>query len=269
MREAARSATIDGRTVAWREAGDGPALVLVHGIGGSAQSWAPQFERFAAAHRVIAWDAPGYGGSEPLPDARPTADRYAGVLLGLLDRLDIERADLIGHSIGAMMVGALCRRRQALARHVVLVHPIDGGGRLPDAERATLRVGRTRDIDALGMAAFAAARAPSILGKAAAPDAVATVVRIMAAIPAPAYRQLVEVIVAGDLLADLPAIAVPALVIAGGDDPVAPVALCRSIAAALPAGRLTVLDGIGHYLPLEDPARFDATVAPFLADTGP
>lgn len=260
-----RTTDIDGRPVAWREAGDGRPLVLVHGIGGSSDSWAAQFDAFKATRRVVAWDAPGYGESALLPRGEATAARYAGLLAGLLDHLGIASADLVGHSIGAPIVGALNRLRPALARRVVLIHPIDGAGRLDAAAQAALRAGRLKDVEALGMAEFAATRGLAIVGKGTPPWAVADIVRIMGAIDIDAYRAMVDVIVSADLIGDAPLIRVPALVIAGADDIVAPEPLCRAIAAALPEPSFRLLPGIGHYLPIEDPGRLADAVGPFLS----
>src|SRR4051794_7428973 len=95
---------IDGLTVSWREAGQGEPLVLVHGIGGHSGSWQHQLASFARDHRVIAWDAPGYGGSDTLPAARLTADGYAAFLAALLRKLDVHRPHLVGHSLGSIVI---------------------------------------------------------------------------------------------------------------------------------------------------------------------
>ena len=61
----------DGAQLAIRECGQGPVVVLLHGIGSGSASWLHCAQRLAAGNRVIAWDAPGYGLSTPLPPARP------------------------------------------------------------------------------------------------------------------------------------------------------------------------------------------------------
>ena len=75
-----KSIEIAGRTLAWREAGSGDPLVLIHGIGGYSGSWGRQLRTLADSYRVIAWDAPGYGSSTALPPAHPSvADRKSVV----------------------------------------------------------------------------------------------------------------------------------------------------------------------------------------------
>ncbi|HEX2782698.1 MAG TPA: alpha/beta fold hydrolase, partial [Ilumatobacteraceae bacterium] len=75
---------VNGEHFAWRESGDGPVLVLLHGLGGSRLSWEPQLEGLADTHRVVAWDMPGYGASRPL-DAEVTFTALADSVIDFLD----------------------------------------------------------------------------------------------------------------------------------------------------------------------------------------
>ncbi len=92
-------------TIAWREAGDGAPLVLLHGLGSSSKSWVAQYDGLATGRRVIAWDCPGYGGSEDLAAARPSVADYAVALTHLLDALSLDDVDLLGHSMGGAHAG--------------------------------------------------------------------------------------------------------------------------------------------------------------------
>ena len=74
MLAALKDVSIDGRLIAYHEAGHGPPIVFLHGLGGNSQSWEPQFAAFSGGHRVVAWDMPGFGGSE-LPETPFTAAR--------------------------------------------------------------------------------------------------------------------------------------------------------------------------------------------------
>jgi pimeloyl-ACP methyl ester carboxylesterase len=66
-----RSTATAGGTIGYREAPGEAPLVLLHGIGSGATSWVRQLEAFGGRFRVLAWDAPGYGESDPLPAAQP------------------------------------------------------------------------------------------------------------------------------------------------------------------------------------------------------
>jgi len=92
-----------GAGVAWLEAGAGDALVFLHGLGGTSTAWAPQFDELSGGQRCVAWDRPGYGNSDPIdpPDAM-TFEWVADRLDDLLDALAVDRADLVGLSLGGM-----------------------------------------------------------------------------------------------------------------------------------------------------------------------
>src|ERR1051326_7012472 len=77
------------------------SLVFLHGVGGDSSLWQPQLEYFSRQYRAIAWDMPGSGASQALPEI--TFPALAEALCRLLDHLAIERAHLIGHSMGGMI----------------------------------------------------------------------------------------------------------------------------------------------------------------------
>ena len=96
-------------TLTYRSAGTGPAVVLLHGIGSAAGCWLDVALMLRDGLRVIAWNAPGYAGSTPLPQAHPSADDYADALHQLLAHAGVSECVLVGHSLGAI-VAALMRR---------------------------------------------------------------------------------------------------------------------------------------------------------------
>jgi len=260
-----RTAKINGRTLCWREQGDGVALVLIHGIGGNSESWAAQFADFGRRYRVIAWDAPGYGGSAPLPNDAPEAADYAKALAALLDMRGIMAAHIVGQSIGAVIAASLARAIPATAQSLTLLHPLMGFGGMAPADRTAARAGRLAPFETQDMASFAESRAAAILGPGHSPELLAQVKRIMSAVTVPAYRQLVEVMASADMMAWAPTLALPTLVIAGGADKVAPPDSCRALANAIPGATYECYDRIGHYMQLEDPKRLRATLDRFLA----
>ena len=84
-----KSANTAGGAITYLEAGHGPPLVLLHGIGSGSGSWSAQIERFSGDYRVVAWDAPGYGGSDPVVPASPAATDYAARLDSFLEKLSL------------------------------------------------------------------------------------------------------------------------------------------------------------------------------------
>ena len=246
------------------EAGAGPPLVLLHGIGSSAESWRDQLAGLADARFVLAWDAPGYGASTPLPPARPTPADYAERLELLLDALGLERIALAGHSLGALIAGAFAARRPGRVERLVLAdaalgHGVDPAAPLPPRVRL-----RLDDLAALGPEEFARRRAPRLLSGAATPAQLERVRGTMARIDPAGYRQAVAMLAQGDLRADADAITAPTLVLCGSEDTVTPPESSRVLAAAIANARYVELSGAGHASYVERPGAFNAAVREFL-----
>ena len=133
--------------VAYREAGAGPALGLLHGIGNQSGSWTLQLTALGARFRTIAWDAPGYGGSDRLAAESPAATDYADALAALLDSLSIKRLVVVGSSFGALVAGAFAASRPERTAGLLLLNPAGGYG-LADAtereEKLATRAARPR-----------------------------------------------------------------------------------------------------------------------------
>ncbi|HYZ30648.1 MAG TPA: alpha/beta fold hydrolase, partial [Crenalkalicoccus sp.] len=116
-----------------RRPGAAPPFVLLHGIGSDAESWSPLLRLLDPARAVIAWDAPGYGGSDALAEAAPTPQAYATKLAGLLEALGIPRAILVGHSLGALFAARFAAGWPDRMAAVALISPALGNGVAPEA----------------------------------------------------------------------------------------------------------------------------------------
>ncbi|MDR5654197.1 alpha/beta fold hydrolase [Ruixingdingia sedimenti] len=253
--------------------GSGPALVLLHGIGSNATSFAGLLPLLPADWRVLAWNAPGYGGSAPLGSDWPLAADYAGALAGWLDRLGLGRVVLAGHSLGALMAGAFALAHPGRVARLVLASPALGHGIAPGAPLPPAAQGRIDDLARLGPAAFARARAPALIcGAAANPALVAAVETGMACVRNPGYAQAVRMLAAGRLVEDAARLAVPTEVVTGAEDAVTPPEGARRLHAAIPPahrGPLIEVPATGHALYTQAPLAFAEVLArPATPDTG-
>lgn len=88
--------------IAFREAGRGPPVLLIHGVGLNADAWEPQIAGLSTQRRVVAIDLPGHGLSDPLPGAAALAD-YVDAVAAFIDATGLAPVPLIGHSMGAMV----------------------------------------------------------------------------------------------------------------------------------------------------------------------
>ena len=246
------------------EAGAGPPLVLLHGIGSSAESWRDQLADLADLRHVLAWDAPGYGTSTPLDQARPSPADYADRLALLLDTLGLECIALAGHSLGALIAGAFAAARPGRVERLILADAARGHGTDPSAPLPPGAQARLDDLAALGPAEFARRRAPRLLSAAATPSHLSRVRETMARIPPAGYRQAVAMLAQADLYTHASSLISPTMVLCGSEDTVTPPDTNRSLAAAIAGARYVELPGAGHASYVEQPASFNAAVRAFL-----
>jgi pimeloyl-ACP methyl ester carboxylesterase len=256
---------IAGGTIAWREAGQGPALVLLHGIGGASASWEYQFSHFADRYRVIAWDMPGYGASQGLAETAPSVDDYVAALTGLLDALGEATIHILGQSIAVLIAARFAARYPQRTQSFIFAHGLTGLGGLADADRDRTKAGRLEVFEALGPKRFAFEKGPAIMSPSVSDAAREKAVAIMAQIKPAGFRQAVEMLASADYFTDAPQITAPSLVLCGADDPVAPEKVCRSAAAALPDAMFHLLPNVGHYAAMENPTLFNDALETFLS----
>ena len=247
-------------TVAYREAGSGPTLALLHGIGSSSDSWIRQLDGLAGRFRVLAWNAPGYQGSDALPAESPTAREYGERVLAWLDALGADGFVLAGQSLGALMATAATLLAPQRVRRLILLAPAGGYG---DADPA-IRQGRLAErLDALarlGPAGLAEKRGAAMVSPTASAEERDLVRAAMAQIVPHGYAQAARMLNQGRLAADLAGVTCPIRVASGSADAITPPPACDLIARAARTERLD-LGPVGHTCQLEASARVNRLLA--------
>jgi pimeloyl-ACP methyl ester carboxylesterase len=114
-----RELVVDGSRLSYAVSGDGPPLVLVHGLGGTVENWRALAPALARKHRVLVPDLPGHGHSEALPEAT-NLDALADAVFALAEAEKLERAVWIGHSLGGTISLRAAVQRPEAVRGVVL-----------------------------------------------------------------------------------------------------------------------------------------------------
>jgi 3-oxoadipate enol-lactonase len=241
-----------------------PAVVFIHGIGGSARVWAPQVKSFAAAGFVpVALDLPGYGGRPPLEAM--DFEGLAADVEAAIDERGLNGPILVGHSMGGMVAQTALRRRPHGYSAAVLVCTSPAFGSADGAFQAKFVADRLGPLDAgRNMADLAPKMVDRMIGSAADPSGRAYAVEVMSVVPADTYRAAVRCLVGFDERANLPKIAVPVLCLAGEKDPNAPAATVQRMADKIPGSRYVCLAGVGHLPNLEAAAAFDGAIVGFL-----
>jgi pimeloyl-ACP methyl ester carboxylesterase len=215
--------------------GEGLPVVLLHGIGSNAQSFGPLLHAFDARHPALAWNAPGYGASQPLAIDWPDASDYAAALNRLLVDVGVSRCVLVGHSLGCLIAARFARVSSRRVAALVLISPALGHGAEKGAPLPPAVGRRIEDLDRLGPAQFAAVRAPNLVADPAArPDVVQAVEQAMAYVRRPGYDQAARLLAVSRLLDDAAKLDVPTTVIVGIEDRITPPANVRRAFEALP-----------------------------------
>ncbi|RZT19017.1 3-oxoadipate enol-lactonase [Mycobacterium sp. BK558] len=225
--------------------GAGPAVVLSNSLGSTHRMWDAQVAELEQRFTVVRYDTRGHGAS-PVPDGPYTIDDLADDLIALLDRLDLERAHLVGLSLGGMTVMRVAARNPERVNRIALLCT---GAQLPPASAWTERAATVR---AHGTGAVAAAVVDRWFTEGYDGDR-GSWQQMVAATPAEGYAACCEVIAELDLRQQLSSITAPTLAIAGADDPATPPAKLAEIAEAVPEARLLVVDGAAHLANAEQP----------------
>ena len=227
--------------------GDGPAVLMVHGLGGTSNFYQVQAQALADRFQVIRVDSAGAGRS-PVADGISIGS-HADDLAALLDQLGVSGATVIGHSMGTLVVRTLAARHPALVSRLVLLgavaEPADAARQAQRDRAATLR----RD----GTAAVAPGVVANALSETTRQDKpeVAAFVRelIMRQDPEGYARNCEALAAATDPGPVDPGL--PLLLITGSDDKTGPPEVSQAIAAAHGSATVAVIAGIGHWTALE------------------
>ena len=258
LRRSSGYVTSQGETIYFERTGDGPPLVLCHGLGGNHAIWWRQIDTLAAHHEVISWDQRGFGNSTARSgDIGPPAARRD--LEAILDHLQVEQVNLIGQSMGGWTVLGYAQAHPKRVRSLVLSTTLAGAPRSnvdklvsaePDRDRMNRRehpalsAGFCRDQPDLGVlynqiSSFGTRPDPATMLRAMAEDRL-------------------------DLL-PLEALEVPVLILMASQDALCPPAAMGSVAARLPKARLQVIEG-GHSAYYEAPQVWNEAVLAFLTE---
>lgn len=263
MREVESQIEIGGRRVLVRDIGEGQPVVLFNGIGGNVEMWRP-LERSLEGLRVISFDAPGTGRSENrrLPF---TMGRLAESVGMLLDRLELERVDVIGYSFGGALAQQFALQEPDRVRRLVLAATVPGWGGVPGRLKALLPM-----ITPLRyyVRPFYERTAGTIAGGRARHDHehIARLWLDRAGHP-PTLRGYAYELWAMSLwssLTRLDRIEAPTLVVVGDDDPLIPISNALMIAARIPEARLFLAAGEGRFLLLDEDSEAGAVISEFI-----
>src|SRR3954452_14065170 len=259
-----RTIELHGHTVAYRQAGSGPVVMLIHGIAGTHAVWDDVIGDLAADHTVIAPDLPGHGAS-----GASAGDYSIGAMAAtardLLLVLGYERTTVVGHSLGGGVAMQFSYLFPEYSARLVLissgglgrtVNPVLRLAALPAAELVTAQLGAAAQLAGRGLRVVPfvgglGGRVGLELGRSVSALADEQTRRAFHATLRAVVGPDGQRVFAGDRL--YLAREMPTLIIWGGRDRIIPLGHGRRAHAAIPGSQLVVLEGAGHFPPLEDP----------------
>jgi pimeloyl-ACP methyl ester carboxylesterase len=263
----ARTVTVDGTRLLYIEAGHGPPVMLLHGLGASVYSWRKTIEPLAiAGYHVVAFDNRGFGASGK-PSAGYGNAALAALVVAVMDSLHFSDAVVVGHSMGGAIAGEVALRYPDRVRGLVLIDAAGYGIRAP----LVLRLARLPFIGAIATALRGRHAVERLLRFTyAKPSRVtpADVDQYYAPVAAPdfgpAFRAVLREFNFAALRGRLGAVRAPTLVMWGADDRMIPAALGRAMATDLQRGAFVLVPDAGHDLQEEAPDEVNRTLIAFL-----
>ncbi|MDS1271240.1 3-oxoadipate enol-lactonase [Lipingzhangella sp. LS1_29] len=243
--------TVDGPDTA-------PVVVLVNSLGTTLEMWDPQLASLSAEFRVVRFDMRGHGRS-PVPQGPYSMADLGSDVVRLLDRLGVERAHVVGLSIGGMVGQWLGAHAPDRVAGLTLMCTA------PRLEPASAWAQRAATVRAEGTEAIA----DTVVGRwftpefaEANPQTVARTRAMVAATPAEGYAGCCGAIEGADLVPDLPSVTAPTLVVAAAEDPSTPPGVVEQVSGGIPGARYVLLEDSAHLVNVQR----DAAVTQLVSD---
>ncbi len=266
-----KTMTLHGDRVAYRDEGTGEVLLLVHGMGGSSNTWSGVIPLLAKKYRVIAPDLLGHGESDK-PRGDYSVGAFAVLLRDLLDALDVPRVTVIGHSLGGGIAMQFAHQHRQYCERIVL---ISSGGFGHDVGRVL----RLLSLPGSELVLPVIASRPAVLAGNALRALMGSSDRFKAR-PSltnrdnrQAFLRTLRSVVdfRGQAVSALNRLSfhgfLPALIISGDQDRVIPVEHAYAAHRTLPNSRLHIMSGVQHHPPTERPETVARLIGDFVATT--
>lgn len=260
-RDATRAARDRSGPLYLRDAGAGPAVLLLHAFPLNGRMWVPQIEALSGRARLIAPDLPGFGLS-PVPSVSPSLDDYAREIVAALDRLGIDQVVVGGLSMGGYLAFRLVGRLGERLRGLLLADTRP----TPDTREAAVeRQELAAEVEARGVGVAADEFLPKIIGTTTQRTRPELLDRVRAIIgentPAGVAGALRAMAARPDSTPLLTTLRCPVLCVVGEEDRLTPPELAEQMVARVPRGRLEVIPESGHLSNLEAPESFNEALS--------
>lgn len=250
---------VNGKTLALEQHGDGPALVMVHGLGGTSNTFFPQAGLLARWFKVIRPDLEGSGRSAL--KGKLSIEGFADDIVAVMDALGAAEAHLVGHSMGTIVCQHIAAKHPKRVKSLALFGPL---AEPPEPARAAIRArAETARKDGMtGIADTLVNAGTSAVTRAHRPATAAFVREILMRQSAEGYAATCDALAAAKA-ADAAKITCRTLLITGDEDATSPPPAVQRLAQSIKGSKLVVFSGCGHWTPIEKPAEVNAELVNF------
>lgn len=253
-------ADIDGNTLYYVSYGEGPPVVFVHGLGGSANVWHGVMQAMKQHHHGIAMDLRGHGRSQGR--GKFSIEGWARDVHHLIRHLELPAVTLVGHSLGSLVVQHLAQTAPETCDQLVLIGGISYfQPPTADAYRERGDLVEAEGLDLLADAWLQGAVSPQT--HATAPGTVGLLRELFLRNDAQSYAKSCRAMAKAPRIRR-DEIGQPTLIITGAHDRSTPLAMAEELRSSIPVSRVKVLPDVGHWCPLEAPGAIAASILEFL-----
>jgi pimeloyl-ACP methyl ester carboxylesterase len=251
-------ARVNGNMLFYREAGEGPLALFVHGFPLDHSLWLDQLKGLAHVRRCVAIDLRGFGKSDPIIDHALTMEMLADDVAGVIEALGAESADIVSLSMGGYVALALYELRPQLVRSLTLIDTKASSDTSQARKNRDAMAGRLLDK---GRGALATEMITALLGRAPSLKAQA---RLRSMIEGTRYETFIAALNGmkerPDRTSLLARLDVPTLVIGGDEDALIPPKETRQMADSIPGARTVIVANAGHLPPIEQPDQINQSL---------
>jgi len=256
-------ANVEGSSLFFESAGEGRAIIFLHGLGGTGNVWYGQRSVLRKTHRVITLNLPGSGRSSK-HETSYSMQRWAEQVVGLADHLKIDRFTLVGHSMSTILAQKVAGQFPKRVDGVILCGPLT---ELPEAGKNAFAQ-RKALVESEGMTAVADLVLEGALTVATREiqGPLAGMCREMLMSNDPkSYAAQCQALLEGSAKAEQTKIACPVLILVGDQDVVTPLANARAISAQAPTASIRIVPATAHLTMAERPEFFNSLILDFMA----
>lgn len=250
-------------TLKYRESGKGRPILFLHGLNGSSRSWIFQLNGLSKNFRVISWDAPGFGGSDP---CAPNVDAFAIAAMELLQTLEALPAVVVGHSMGGVVATRMAAFKQSPVNKLILSCTHWGYG-MPKGQKLMKRYAQRLDeLTELSHIEYGRVRASKMLPETVSPVVFNFVSEISRKGRIEGLENAGRMMQETDNRQILTNISAPIMIISAEKDPIVSKDQTAQLLKTVPSAKSIELRGVGHVPYIEDPKGYNRVVEKFVWD---